>query len=198
MGRPREFDREQALGKAMDAFWTKGYEGTSVQDLVDTMGIHRASLYDTFGSKRDLFMEVIERYSAHVLSTVFSPLSSEAGVRERMTSFFLTIAERACSESGQGCLVVKTMVTHGDELPGAREKCLNHTASIEELFQAVLEAGQATGEIDEDADVADLAKDLRNTLFGLWVSAAVVGDLEDLRGIARRAILALPKARVRA
>ncbi len=192
MGRPKAFDREQALGKAMDAFWTKGYEGTSVQDLVDTMGIHRASLYDTFGSKRDLFMEVIERYSAHVLDTFFSPLEGERGVRERLTAFFLSLAELSCSESSQGCLVVKTMVTHGDELPGAREHCLTHTACIEERFRAVLEQGQAAGEIAADAEVADLAKDLRNTLFGLWVSAAVVGDLEDLRGIARRAIQALP------
>lgn len=192
MGRPREFDREQALGKAMDAFWSKGYEGTSVQVLVDTMGIHRASLYDTFGSKRDLFMEVIERYSAHILDTFFTPLEGRAGVRERLVSFFLCLAERACSESGQGCLVVKTMVTHGDELPGARERCLSHTRGIEERFRTALEQGQAVGEIAADADVAGLAKDLRNTLFGLWVSAAVVGDLEDLRGIARRAIEALP------
>jgi len=109
-----------------------------------------------------------------------------------LAAFFLSIAERSCSESGQGCLVVKTMVTHGDELPGARERCLTHTARIEERFRAVLEQGQETNEIARDADVAGLAKDLRNTLFGLWVSAAVVGDLEDLRGIARRAIKALP------
>ena len=88
--------------------------------------------------------------------------------------------------------MVKTMVTHGDELPGARERCLNHTRGIEERFRTALEQGQTVGEIAADADVAGLAKDLRNTLFGLWVSAAVVGDIEDLRGIARRAIEALP------
>ena len=120
------------------------------------------------------------------------PLESGTTVRDVLTTLFLSVAERACSESGHGCLVVKTMITHGDELPGARERCLTHTGLIEERFRAVLERGQERGEIAADANVADLAKDLRNILFGLWVSAAVVGDLEDLRGTARRAIQSLP------
>ena len=63
MARTKEFDRIEVLDRATDLFWEKGYESTSMQDLVETMGIGRASLYDTFGSKQELFAEVLERYA---------------------------------------------------------------------------------------------------------------------------------------
>ena len=71
LGRPKEFDRREALEKAMEAFWAKGYEGTSVSDLLEAMGIHRGSMYDTFGDKRSLFLEAA------------SPITGSAGWRAK-------------------------------------------------------------------------------------------------------------------
>ncbi len=81
MPRQKQFDPDRALGNAMELFWEKGYEATSVQDLVDRMGINRFSMYDTFGSKHQLFMSAINRYQEVLASTVLAELEdSEQGI----------------------------------------------------------------------------------------------------------------------
>lgn len=185
VGRPKEFDREVALMAAVETFWEKGYDGTSVQDLVDSMGIHRASLYDTYGSKQDLFREVLERYSAHLLDTMYGSLDAEPDVRETLGRFFDGFAEALCSSLQKGCLVVKTVVALGEELPATREQAAAHTAKIDRRFADLLRIGQRRGEIPRAIDADSFARHLRNTLYGLLVSAAVRRDPGQLREIVR-------------
>src|SRR5262245_37413696 len=79
-GRPPEFDRDDALERAMRLFWAKGYEGTSMSDLTVALGIGRQSLYGAFGGKRELFVACLERYSEHVLErSLFGTLDEPAG-----------------------------------------------------------------------------------------------------------------------
>ena len=75
IGRPREFKEQEALSQAMEVFWHKGYEGTSVQDLLEGMGINRGSMYDTFGDKRTLFLKAVEYYRSHVVSRLVAKLA---------------------------------------------------------------------------------------------------------------------------
>jgi len=110
MPRPREFDLDEVLDRATELFWTRGYEATSVQDLVETLGVNRASLYSTFGDKAQLFEAVLHRYGERVngaLTTVLAPPASGA---EAVRAWFKLLIEKATQPGGpRGCLMLNTL-----------------------------------------------------------------------------------------
>lgn len=192
MGRPKAFDRDEVLLKAVETFWDKGYERTSVQDLVDQMGIHRASLYDTYGSKQELFNEVLERYSSLTQDVIYGPLKTPGASRKSLEQFFDSIVHDLCTSLSQGCLMIKSILAleekdHPEMLPLVRK----HSQAVEELFRTVLERARDAGEIGGDHDLELLASYLRHHLYGLIVTAAVRRDEEYLKQIARYALSAL-------
>ena len=194
MGRPKEFDRDDALMRAVHTFWAKGYYGTSVQDLVDAMGIHRASLYDTYGSKQDLFREVMERYSSHVLETCFPQIDGEGAVLDRLRNFFHEVVDDLCGDPRQCCLVVRTVASVADDMPVALELSARHVARVDARLAALLEQGQERGELDPALDAASLARHLRNTLHGLTISAAPSRDPQELREMVEWALGAVSRS----
>lgn len=191
MARPKEFDRELALMSAVRTFWTHGYGGTSIQSLVDAMGIHRASLYDTFGSKQALFEEVLKRYTEHVFATVFAPLASGDRPLQRLHEFFEDLCDQLCGSLEQGCLVAKSALATDEDLAPLRALIAGHTERLETTFRALLERARDGGELPDDCDPAALARYLRNTFFGLTVSAAVERDAARLKEVARLALAPL-------
>ena len=88
MGRSKAFNEELVLDKAIEVFWAKGYEATSIQDLVDAMGIQRGSLYGTFGSKQELFLKSLDRYSLVVVKDLLALLTSKTSALESIELFF--------------------------------------------------------------------------------------------------------------
>ncbi len=96
MPRPREFDRDEVLQKALQVFWERGYESTSVQHLVDAMGIGRASLYATFGSKHGLFCAVMDDYERALTQTLIAPLEGPGSPRRILSKLFLEQASERC------------------------------------------------------------------------------------------------------
>ena len=88
MGRSKAFNEELVLDKAIEVFWAKGYEATSIQDLVDAMGIQRGSLYGTFGSKQELFLKSLDRYSLVVVKDLLALLTSKTSALESIEIFF--------------------------------------------------------------------------------------------------------------
>ncbi|HEY1905518.1 MAG TPA: TetR/AcrR family transcriptional regulator [Myxococcaceae bacterium] len=110
MARPREFDVDEVLDRATQVFWTRGYEGTSVQDLVEALGVNRASLYATFGDKAQLFSAVLERYGELVSGAVFQALAPPAAGAEAVRAWFKALIEAATQPRGpKGCLVINAL-----------------------------------------------------------------------------------------
>lgn len=178
MGRPKAFDRNEALARAVQAFRTRGYESTSIQNLVDSMGIHRASLYDTYGSKQDLFLEVLGRYTENVRKTLFQLLDVEGSSTDVIRGFFQRAVEDLCADDGQACLMVRTALS--PEAPWARDVVRNHMDELDRCFQRVLESGVQCRELRADLPVAATATFLRNSYEGLVVSSAVAPEKEGL------------------
>jgi TetR/AcrR family transcriptional regulator, transcriptional repressor for nem operon len=110
MARPREFDVDEVLDRATELFWTRGYEATSVQDLVDSLGVNRASLYATFGDKAQLFAAVLERYGERINESVGQALAPPAAGAEAVRAWFKILIEKATASRGpRGCLLLNTV-----------------------------------------------------------------------------------------
>lgn len=110
MARPREFDVDAVLDRATDLFWARGYEATSVQELVDTLGVNRASLYATFGDKAQLFEAVLRRYGERVNGALLETLGPPAAGAEAVRAWFKVLIEKATQPAGpRGCLMLNTL-----------------------------------------------------------------------------------------
>ena len=148
VGRPREFDIEQVLDAAMHAFWAKGYEATSLADLMQATGLHKGSLYQTFGDKHALFVQALKRYLEDMrrqknalLKEAPTPLDGVTNVAHRM----LDIADDDCT-CPKGCLAVNTLVElapHDSEVQQVMAAHMQHMRrSLEETVSRAQEAGQ--------------------------------------------------------
>lgn len=122
-GRTRSFDREQALDAAVLVFWDKGYEGASIEKLTHAMGINRPSLYGTFGNKRDLFLQAIDRYAATHGSTAFSAFRLEPHTRTAVERFFEASIDCAMTDGKpRGCLINTVATDAAETDPDLRDK----------------------------------------------------------------------------
>ena len=122
-GRPRSFDRDEALDAAVLVFWESGYDGTSLTELTSAMGINRPSLYATYGNKRDLFIEAIDRYAATHGSRAFSALRSEPENRTAVQRFFEASIDCALADgTPRGCLINTVATDAAGDDPELREK----------------------------------------------------------------------------
>lgn len=188
MARPKEFDRDVTLRKAVAAFRAGGFEGTSIQVLVDRMGIHRASLYDTYGSKEQLYRESLCEYEALVRAT-FEPVLEAAGrARDVVRDFFeFTVAELTHPERGEGsCLMLTTALTGARKLRGVSAIVRGHYDWFAAHFERLIALARAEGDVHSDASDAELASFLRQVLIGLIAGLAVDGDATHIRANVRR------------
>ena len=110
MGRPYEFDRQETLSRAMEVFWEKGYKATSIQDLVDRMGIKRGSIYNTFGDKHALFLAAIEHYGESVTSEMVKVLEAPGPAIENLYKFYSRLLRTPRENRMKGCLISNTVV----------------------------------------------------------------------------------------
>jgi len=109
MARKVEFDKDLALHKAMKLFWLKGYDATSMQDLVDAMQINRFSIYNSFGDKKTLYIKVLAYYRRTVLAYLLRPLKTQAPAKKRLDDYLLLMSEQLQSKSGGlGCMIQNT------------------------------------------------------------------------------------------
>ena len=174
MASTKRFDETEVLEKAMNAFWLRGYAGIGMSELTREMGISRQSLYDTFGSKRELFIRAIEHYRGNHLARALSLLErdgSDLGNVRDVVAFF---AELALDERCRGCLVANALVEMGphDAEIGA---LLHETLGLlHASVERALEVAQEKGELAPDKSARDLASALTNSMLGM----AVTGKLE--------------------
>lgn len=168
MARQKEFNRTVALQKAMEIFWQQGYAATSMQDLVDGMGIGRGSLYDTFGSKQQLYHEALAHYQNTCGQSAFEPLAQPDAGAAQVVQVFQNIADEALTESPRrGCFVVQSAVEHARcdaQIVERFELSLDH---MEQLFVRALQNAQATGDFAADQLPRATAYVLINHVLGM-------------------------------
>jgi len=177
MPRVKKFDEKEVLEKAMELFWGQGYHATSIQDLVDYLGINRASLYDTYGGKESLFQKALQLYREQNTSQVRRFLQGRPQVREGLRALFAAaIAEATMDEDRKGCFVVNTAT---ELLPGDPEllQTLGENKRIfEQLFFEYLKQGEATGQIPGGKDLRAIASLLFMLYNGLKVVSKIAPD----------------------
>jgi len=190
-GRPRSFDRDEALSRALQVFWTKGYADASMADLTAAMGINSPSLYAAFGSKEQLFREAVRLYTDNEGATLWSCMREAPTARAAIEGLLLAAAEasRQCDRP-KGCLLVLSGA-HPDALPEGA--CDEVTAIRKDSFAAIesrLRKGQAVGEIDPAADPAAIAAFYTTVQQGMTFRAREGASADELTATARAAMLA--------
>ena len=186
MARPKAFNEEDVLDKAVDVFWAKGYEATSMQDLVDAMGIQRGSLYATFGSKQQLFLLSLERYGKVVVSVLLDILESKPSAVESIELFFAQLVEHLLTAGPlRSCLVTNSAIERGLRDEETRQKVLHLLNALEKGFYNTLKRAQKNREIPEEFDLNTAANFLTSNMQGLLVMGKVCSDRSVLEGINR-------------
>jgi TetR/AcrR family transcriptional regulator, transcriptional repressor for nem operon len=184
MARHKEFDRSKALDRAMNLFWCRGYEATSIQDLVEHMGINRGSLYDTFGDKASLYREALDRYEQvmgeQIREKLMQPGSAKAAIR---AAFETVVASAAADTQRRGCMMVNATIEMVPHYPEVATTITNNAAQSEAAFREVLLRGQQTGEINRRHDPSALARFLINNLQGLRVLSKSMPDGSKLQEV---------------
>ncbi|MEU4224749.1 TetR/AcrR family transcriptional regulator [Nonomuraea sp. NPDC026600] len=191
MARTKEFDPDVALQAALELFWERGYEATSMADLVEHLGIGRASIYATFGNKRDLYLKAYERYLQNGID--FIGLLSQPGpvlpaVRALVERF---ADESAHDEKRLGCLVVNTAVEVAPHDPVLARRVESNWDYIETTLTSALTRARAQGELAEEKDPRALARFLLTLMQGMRVIGKSSNDPERLYDAAAQALRAL-------
>jgi TetR/AcrR family transcriptional repressor of nem operon len=192
MARVREFDTERAVDAAMNAFRRKGYEGTSVQDLVDATGVGRGSLYAAFGSKEGLYLAAMDRYREQYAMPLIEVLRGGAPARELLREVLVGTVDEIVNDGGRrACLIVGAAM---ERVPHDREVAAHvrsTTASLEDALAQVITEAQADGQLPGRRDARDLARYLVVTMHGMRVMGAIDPDRESLMAVADAAMAAL-------
>ncbi len=177
MPRAKQFDEKEVLAKAMELFWIQGYHATSIQDLVEHLGINRASLYDTYGGKESLFQRAFQLYREQNISQLRQFLKSRPLVREGLRDLFAMAIEQASTdEDRKGCFVVNTAA---ELVPGDPEllQVLGENKRVfEQLFFDYLKKGEEAGQIPAGKDLRAMASLLFTLYNGLKVVAKVAPE----------------------
>ena len=187
MGRPKEFDRDQVLGKATELFRRLGFSATSTQQLVEHLGINRKSMYAEFGSKQELFEAVLERYDKVTIGGNFGALETpSAGLSEVEQVIELFARGVRGKSSGLGCLLCNTAVERAANDKATRGFVDRYFERLTKAFQNALENAQRRGEIDPEVDTIAQARFLTSAVLGIAVlvrakaSSAIVEGAADV------------------
>jgi len=193
IGRPREFDIDRALERAMELFWRQGYEGTSLTDLTRELGLTRPSLYAAFGSKQGLFLKALDLYEARAGYRQAALTAPTAGAYAR------ALLEGAADLHGDkrnppGCLGVQGALVCAPESDSIRKELIRRRQVGESVILDRLKRAKAEGDLPPDADPADLARYLSIVIYGITIQAAGGATRKELRSAAELALLSWPRA----
>ena len=186
VGRPKEFDEQITLERAMEVSWTHGYEATSVQDLVDAMGISRGSMYDTFGDKHALFSAAIAHYERTVTSGIEQMLAAPGSPLAAIRRCLTRLADHPRKGPCRGCMATSAAVEMAQHDPQICNAVQGIMRRIEKAFRDALDRAVKTGELSRRADTRAQARFLTGTIQGLFVmgkasaSRATIRDIIDV------------------
>ena len=192
VGRPRSFDIDHALDSALEVFWKKGYEGTTLPDLTEAMGINRPSLYAAFGNKEALFRKAIDRYignyTCHVKEAFEKPTARE--VVKQMLTRNIELATKG--KTPRGCFLVQGALACGDDADPLRQELIKRRFAGEAALCDRFKQAIAQGDLPQDTDPADLAKYVFVIAHGLSIQAAGGATRAKLNKVVELAMRAWP------
>ena len=189
MPRPKEFNPDDAIEKAMQVFWHKGYEATSMEDLLTAMDLNRGSLYDTFGDKRTLFLKVMDRYCTTFAGPKFSLLDQPGPALPTLRRFISGMIEGGLADpQRRGCLIANTVMElspHEKEIAGKLRQALK---MAEDTFFKVLARAKQQGELKPDKDPRALARFLTTMMQGTIVMIKAGASTDVVKQTAETAL----------
>lgn len=181
MPRIKKFNEEETLTKAMCLFWRNGFHATSMQDLVDYLGINRASIYDTYGGKKELFDKAFDQYKTTSRKELQAFLKSQESVKEGFRKLFENgINEAVCDTERKGCFVINVtteLVPNDEEMLAVIQE--NKTFMIA-TFEDFLTTGVASGEISKEKNVETLANVLHTFYNGIKIVSKTDANQKEL------------------
>jgi AcrR family transcriptional regulator len=194
VGRPWSFDREQALHQAMETFWARGYDGTSVADLTDTLGIAPPSLYKAFGDKRALFRAAVDMYYAYFIDYLDTALDDAPTAHDAISAVLHGVAE-FYSRPGQprGCLVNTSPPPAGDAETWAYLRGLR--IEVRNRLRDRIQVGVEAGELGREVDIERLADLYWNTILGMSMRSRDGAGAEQLHDTATGVMATWPPPR---
>jgi TetR/AcrR family transcriptional regulator, transcriptional repressor for nem operon len=194
MARPREFDETSALKAAMECFWRRGYEATSLRDLTGAMGLTAPSIYNAFGDKQQLFGRALEQYLEHTTRQRLRRLQEELPPKEAIQRFFAEIVDHSINDrQRKGCFLVNSALEVAPHDAKCRGVIAAQFGSIEAFFRQCILAGQTDRTISPDIEASEVARLLLGVLLGIRVLARAKPRREILEGVARPALAMLDK-----
>ena len=176
MARPQEFNTAEALHKAMGVFWRKGYEATSLVDLLEATGLSKSSLYGTFGGKRDLFLAAFDAYREERVRDMHQILDHGPARHAIETYFRMIIADARAPEFSHGCMSINQAVEMGPHDPEVRGRVEEDFLHFENALTRTIERGQADGSVKSTKNARELARLLVLAFPGFQVMVRAGGD----------------------
>lgn len=185
----KQFDVDKALDKAIKAFWSKGYDATSTQDLLDCMGINRGSLYDTFGNKHALFLQALRRFQDDYQARQLAKAAHDRSPRQAIHALFQSLLADALTDKERcGCFLVNSaldMAPHDAEIENIVAQGFRQ---IETFLAELIVRGQESGEIERTVDPVDVSRALLGLMIAMRVLARSLPKKHVLESIVSEAM----------
>lgn len=192
MARKKNFDEGEVLEKALMLFWTQGYNATSIQDLVDHLGINRASIYDTWGDKHGLYLETLKHYRKFTSSHLLEKLRSDKSAKEIIKDFLCDIVgDSVRDDSRKGCYLSNSATELGNCDQTVHSMFSDNRVKMEAVLNELIKEGQEQGEFSTKHDSEAYARFVFNTAAGLRVLAKGVISEKELSQVVDVALSAL-------
>jgi len=186
MARHKEFDRDQALHKAMEVFWVRGYNATSIQDLVEHMRINRQSIYDTFGDKHALYLESLDRYCQVESRKAIALLESSASIKKAVRKLFMGVVDGSLGAREQrGCFAGNAMSELAGRCKATADRTNSNMAVMEGAFYRALLRGKKAGELKALSEPRAVARFLYSSLQGLVLMSKATQDRKTLEDVVK-------------
>lgn len=192
VGRPREFDLDQALENALHVFWEKGYEGASMADLTEAMGITKPSLYAAFGNKEELFRKALDSYvdgPAGYAKLALQQPTARAVIERLLYGEVDAVTDPDCPA---GCLSINGALTGGDAAESIKHELMARRAQGEDDLRQRFERAKAEGDLPESADAAVLARYISTIAQGIAVQAVGGAKRGELKKIVEMVLMTWP------
>lgn len=178
MPRPKEFDRDDVLDRAMNLFWRKGYEATSIGDLTEELGIGRQSLYDTFGDKHALYVAALDHYRERYGMRIGDAIAADGPIRKVLRDVFAKVIDSALARPTRSCMLLAATAERCPDDRDVAQRFCGNTAALERAFTERLE--RARPELGKHHDPKRLARYFASALYGV--------QIQGRAGVARRAL----------
>ena len=194
MPRTKAFNENEVLNKAMELFWRKGFHATSMQDIVEALGINRASLYNTYGDKMQLFRSSVDQYQSGNYNRLETVLNGQENVQLAFRQLFEGALEQACNDPEQkGCFIVNITTEFVPGPPEISEILQQNRKAVTRIFHKRLQRGQQEGQLSEAMDTNALASFLITQYYGLMAISKTSMDRDEMQQVLNIALGSLAK-----